>query len=195
MRYSSWSLSFVLACAVSPIVAYARSQEAPPKPGPEVKKLAVMVGRFTNEGELKAGMMTPNSPAMKVSGTDECKWTADGFGLICTYTWDVGSTKFSETAIIYYDAISQKYQFHGVTNTGETADQTGTVSGDTWTWPGKGVLDGKVFYTRFVMKFVSNDSYDYSEEWGDSENSMKLAMTGKDTRAAITKPATSKPAN
>ena len=32
-----------------------------------LKKLAVMVGRFTVEDEVKAGAMGPNSPAMKFS--------------------------------------------------------------------------------------------------------------------------------
>jgi len=73
MRRPTRLLSFVLACASSATVARAQSTTAPPKPGPEVKKLAVMVGKFTNEGEVKAGAMWPNSPAMKVSGTDECK--------------------------------------------------------------------------------------------------------------------------
>ncbi len=57
-------ISFVLACASSVVVARAQSQTTP---SPEVKKLAVMVGRFTNEGEVKAGAFGQNSPAMKVS--------------------------------------------------------------------------------------------------------------------------------
>ena len=47
-------VSFVSACASSVIVAGVQSQTTPPKPGPEVKKLAVMVGRFTVEDEVKA---------------------------------------------------------------------------------------------------------------------------------------------
>jgi len=71
---------FVLACASSVIVTGAQSQTAR---GPEVKKLAVMVGKFTVEDELKAGAMGPNSPALKFSGTDDCRWTAGGFAVIC----------------------------------------------------------------------------------------------------------------
>jgi hypothetical protein len=75
MRSLTTFLSFLLVCGSSLVAARAQSQETLPKPGPEVKKLAVMVGRFTNEGEVKAGAFGPNSPAIKVSGTDECKWT------------------------------------------------------------------------------------------------------------------------
>ena len=193
MRGLTRGLSLVLACASSPIVARAQSQ-APPKPGEEVKKLAVMVGRFTNEGEVKAGAFSPNSPAMKVSGIDECKWIAGGFGLACTETVDVGGTKESETYLIYYDPISKKYEEHGVRSTGETENQTGTVSGDTWTFPGEGIVAGKVFHQRYVMKFVSKDSYEYSSEWGEGEKPVEVGLSGKCTRVAATKPATSKPA-
>jgi hypothetical protein len=47
---------------------------------------------------------------------------------------------------------------------------------------------------RLVTKVVSKDSYEYTESWGESENSMEPSMSGKDTRVAISKPATSKPA-
>jgi hypothetical protein len=51
-----------------------------------------------------------------------------------------------------------------------------------------------VFHTRLIMKVVSKDSYEYTEEWGEGEKPMELAMSGKCTRVATTKPATSKPA-
>ncbi len=194
MRRLTTLLSFVLAGASSAIVARAQSQAPLPKPGPEVKKLAVMVGRFTNEGEVKAGALGPNSPAMKVSGIDECKWTAGGFGLDCIETVDIGGTKEIETYIIYYNSVSRKYEEHGYRNTGETENQTGTVSGDTWIWPGEGSLGEKVFHTRYTMKVVSKDSYEYTDEWGEGEKPMELGMSGKCTRVAATKPATSKPA-
>lgn len=186
-------LSFVLACGSSLVVARAEAPETLPKPGPEVKKLAVMVGKFTNEGEVKAGAMGPDSPAMKISGTDECKWTAGGFGVVCTETVDIGGTKEIETDVAYYDPISKKYEFHGIRNTGETNNQTGTVSGDTWTWLGQGSLGEKVFHTRYIMKIVSNDSYEYNEEWGEGEKPMELGLSGKCTRVPTTKPTTSKP--
>lgn len=175
-------LAFVLACASSAIVSRAQSPEALPKPGPEVQKLAVLVGKFTNEGETKAGAFGPNSPAMKIKGTDECRWTADGFGLLCTETIDIGGRKETETDVIFYDPISKKYENHGITNVGETNNQTGTVSGNTWTWVGQGSLGEKVFHTRYVMKFVSKASYEYTEDWAEGDQPMKPGTSGKDTR-------------
>src|ERR1700685_1270330 len=93
-------VSFVLAGASSVIMAGAQSQTTR---GPEVKKLAVMVGRFTVEDEVKAGAMGPNSPAKKFSGTDDCRWTAGGFAVICEAALDEPGRKYSETSFVYYD--------------------------------------------------------------------------------------------
>jgi len=193
MRRSSRLLSFALACASGAITARAQSPTISPKPDSQVKKLAVMVGKFTDEGEMKAGAVGPNSPAMKVTGIDDCRWASGGFSVTCTHTEDVGGTKVSEASFIYYDPISKTYQFHGVDSTGQIDHSVGTVSGDTWTWVGESIIEGKVWKSRFVMKFVSKDSYEYTADGGESENTMKVFLTGKETRVA-TKAASSKPA-
>jgi hypothetical protein len=193
MRDYAFTFSCVLACASSLIAAHAQSQAALPKPGPEVKKLAMMVGRFANVGEVKAGAFGPNSPAMKVSGTDECRWTAGGFGLVCTEIVQIGGRKEVETDVTWYDPISKNYEYHGIRSTGETNNQTATVSGDTWTWVGQGSLGEKIFHTRYIAKFVSNDTYEYTEEWGEGDKPMELGLTGKCTRVSAAKPARSNP--
>ena len=187
MRRSIKLFAFLLSCAFGAIASRGQSQSALPQPGPEVQKLAVMVGRFRNEGEVKAGSMGLNTPAMKVRGTDECRWTAGGFGLVCTYTYDIGGTKWGGTSLLYYDSSSKIYRYHALYNTGEFQDQTGRVSGDTWTWTGESSLGGKVAHTRYVMKFVSEDSWEYTDSWSESKNPVEPSSTGKDTRVAATK--------
>ena len=177
--------SFVLACASSVIVTRAQSQTTP---SPEVKKLAVMVGKFTIEDELKAGFMGPNSPAMKFSGTDDCRWTADGFAVICETVLYRPGRKYSDASFVYYDPTAQTYRYHAVDSSGGTEDKTGTVSGDVWTWLGDSIFGGKVYHTRYTMKVVSPDSYEYSDESGESENSMKVFLSGKETRVAASEP-------
>ena len=191
MNGSQKLFSFLLACASSVIVAHAQSQTTP---SPEVKKLAVMVGKFTIEDELKAGFMGPNSPAMKCSGTDDCRWTAEGFAVICeSALYRPGREKYSETSFVYYDPTSKTYRYHGVDSSGGVEDKTGTVSGDVWTWLGDSVFGGKVYHTRYTMKVVS-EGFEYTDESGESENSMKVFVSGKETRVADTDPAKSHPA-
>ena len=194
MRGRKRLLSFVLACASSAI-AGDQSQTTPPKrgPGPEVEKLAVMVGKFTVEDELKAGVMGPNSPAMKYTGTDDCRWSAGGFAVICTAVLHMGAREYTETSFIYYDPTAKTYQYHAVDSSGEIENKSGTVSGDVWTWLGESIFGGKMYHTRYIMKFVSKDSFEYTDESGESENSMKVFVSGKETRVATTKPTTSQP--
>jgi hypothetical protein len=174
-------ISFVLACASCVLVAGAQSH---PTPGPEVKKLAVMVGKFTIEDELKAGAMGPNSPAMKFSGTEYCRWTASGFAVICEAALHRPGTKYSETSFVYYDPTAKTYQYHAVDSSGGVEDKTGTVNGDVWTWLGQSVFAGKPYHTRYIMKFVSADSFEYTDESGESESQMKVIVSGKETRVA-----------
>ena len=176
---------FVLACASSVIVAGAQSQTIP---GPEVRKLAVMVGRFKVEDEVKAGAMGPNSSAMKFSGTDDCRWTAGGVAVICEAALYRPGTKYSEASFVYYDPTSKTYRYHAVDSSGGIENKTGTVNGDVWTWLGESVFAGKLYHTRYIMKFVSADSYEYTDESGESESSMKVFVSGKETRVAATEP-------
>ncbi len=181
-------VSFVLACASSLIVAGAQSQTTP---GAEVKKLAVIVGRFTVEDEVKAGAMAPNSPAMKYTGTDDCRWTANGFAVICEAALHRPGKKYSETSFVYYDPTSKTYQYHAVDSSGGVENKTGTVDGDVWTWLGESNFAGKLYHTRYIMKFVSADSFEYTDESGESESSMKVFVSGKEIRVAASKPAKS----
>jgi hypothetical protein len=183
-------VSFVLACASSVIVVGAQSQSQATR-GPEVKKLAVMVGRFTVEDELKAGAMGPNSPTMKYTGTDDCRWTAGGFAVICETALHRPERKYSEVSFVYYDPTSKTYQYHAVDSSGGVENKTGTVNGDVWTWLGESIFAGKPYHTRYIMKFVSADSFEYTDESGESESSMKVFVSGKETRVAATRPAKS----
>ena len=185
-------LLFVLASASSIIASSAQSQTMP---SPEVSKLAVMVGKFTVEDEMKAGAMGPNSPAMKFSGTEDCRWTEGGFAVICEAAlYRPGRKKYSEASFVYYDPISKTYQLHAVDSSGGIEKKTGTVSGDVWTWLGESIFGGKMYHTRYIMKVVSADSYEYTDESGESDDSLKVFVSGKETRVAPTKPAKSQPA-
>src|ERR1700689_1667289 len=181
-------VSFVLACASSVIVAGSQSQTTR---GPEVKKVAGMVGRVTIEDEGKSRGMALKSPAMKYTGPDDCRWTAGDFAVICSTVLHMGAKKYTETSFIYYDPTAKTYRYHAVDSSGEIENKSGTVSRDTWTWLGESTIAGKLYHTRYIMKFVSKDSFEYTDESGESENSMKVFVSGKETRVAATKPAKS----
>ena len=47
-----------------------------------------------------------------------------------------------------------------------------------------------MYHTRYIMKFVSADSFQYTDESGESESTMKVFVSGKH-RPPDTKPAAS----
>ena len=49
-----------------------------------------------------------------------------------------------------------------------------------------------MYHTRYIMKVVSANSYEYTDESGESENSMKVFVSGKETRIGVSKAAASK---
>jgi Protein of unknown function (DUF1579) len=166
----------------------------PPQPGPEVRKMAIWVGRFTNEGDAPAGAMGPNSPAMKTTGTDDCKWAAGGFAVLCHSTFDMAGTKGTEISILYYDPDAKLYHYHAVDSAGNVASATGSVAGDTWNFAGQGTINGQRMYSKFTMQYTSKDHAEWSMQAGSSESSMHPMMHGTETRVTSTaKPMASKP--
>jgi Protein of unknown function (DUF1579) len=188
MRSRTILLISVFAFGLCALAVQAQTMQAP-KPGPEVKKMGMFVGHFTNEGEAKAGVMGPNSPATKISGTTDCKWAAGGFAVTCTGTGEMAGMKSTETSLLYYDPGDKMYHYSDVDSAGDVGESTGTVDGDTWNWTGKGLMGGKVMYSKFTMKNVSKNGYDWTMGAGESESSIQEGMSGKLTRvAAAAKP-------
>ncbi len=188
-------LTLTFALAFCTVASQARGQATPPKPDPHVRKLAIVVGKFANEGHLKEGALGPNSPAQEAKGIDDCKWVAGGFGVYCNSTTDIAGLKVAEAAIFYYDPVAKIYHYHSVDSAGGSESSQGTVSNDTWTWNGESVQGGKVLHIRYIMKATSKDSFEYSVEAGDNEAAMRPVMTGKDTRiTGAAKPSAARPA-
>ena len=88
----------MLACASSVIAARAQSQT---KAGPEVKKLAVMVGKFTVEDEVSRGNGAELASDGS-SGTDDCRWTEGGFAVICEAALYRPGRRYLEASFVYY---------------------------------------------------------------------------------------------
>ena len=65
--------------AVVPALLSAQAPQ-PPKPGPEVQKLAMFAGRWTSTGEMKPG---PMGPGGKMTATSNCEWFEGGFYIVC----------------------------------------------------------------------------------------------------------------
>ena len=129
----------------------AQAPQGPPKPGPEVKRLAYFVGNWKEEGKSTAhGMEGP------VSSTQKWEWTSGGFFLVGHSANKSPMGDFTIMAVLGYDPATKMYTYNVFDSWGEAFLTKGTVSGDTWTWTTE---TDKSMKSRTIWKEVSKTQY------------------------------------
>jgi hypothetical protein len=114
----------------------AQAPEQPPTPGPETKRLDVLVGTWRTQGQIVA---SPSDPAMEIVGTDSYEWLGGGFFLVHRVDVRMGAEKVETIEIIGpYDASSQTYPMRSFDNQGNFVTMRASVSDDgIWTFAGE----------------------------------------------------------
>ncbi len=158
----SWAT--VLVAALSLLGAgtiLAQEPAGPPQPSPEHKKLAVFVGTWKDDAEMKPG---PFGPGGKFSTTRTCEWFAGGFSVVChdETTSSMGDVK--GLSVFSYDREEKVYTYYATNSWGENESAKGTVEGDTWTWNGESKMGGKRIKSRDTIKLPSPDSATMTSE-------------------------------
>jgi hypothetical protein len=195
MRPKMISIVSGLVMAFCSAAVFAQTPAAPPKPGPETKKLAPFVGKWTSTGELPKDAMGPGTGG-KITGTETCEWVSGGFALLCRDAGEGGGMgKSSGVGVLAYDPEAKTYTYSGVDSSGMVTNSHGSVSGDTWTWTTKGTMNGQPMEMRYTIKWTSKDAYEFKFEGGPDANSLKVMMEGKQTRVTVAKPAGTKPSS
>jgi hypothetical protein len=132
----------------------AQAPQGPPKPGPEVKRLAYFVGNWKEEGKSTAhGMAGP------VSSTQKWEWVSGGFFIVGHSDNKSPVGEFKIMAVLGYDPETKMYTYNAFDSWGELITAKGNVSGDTWTWITETVMQGKPMETRLTEKEVSKTQY------------------------------------
>ncbi|HEY2942774.1 MAG TPA: DUF1579 family protein [Vicinamibacteria bacterium] len=147
-------LTVVLALAAS--TALAQSPAAPPKPGPEQKRLAYFVGNWTNEADVKPSAFGPGG---KVKGTETCEWSAGGFAVVCRNEGTGAMGEMKGIGVLAYDPDAKEYTYFSVNSMGMIETGRGKVDAGTWTWTSESKMGGKLVKSRFIMKESSPTSY------------------------------------
>ena len=75
--------------------------------------------------------------------------------------------KVKELTITRYDAAKQRYTFDGFNNSGEHTTATQTCAGNSCIGTGSFELDHKTITTRFTVREVSRELYEYTFEISD----------------------------
>jgi hypothetical protein len=148
----------------------------PPKPGPELKKLDMLVGTWTMDADLKAG---PMGPGGKITETEKCAWQEGGFYLICNLTYAGAMGSGVGLVVLGYSTEEKVYTYHEFNSWGEFGDSKGTVDGDAWTWTNEMKMGGMTTKGRYTMKITSATSYNFSYEMSKDGTKWSMVMDGK----------------
>ena len=177
---------FVICMMLLAISIQAQAPQGPPKPGPEVERIAYAIGTWKIEGESKPfGPM----PGGKFTATQKCEWFTGGFFLMCHSegTSPMGPQK--AVSFQGYDTNEKVYTYREFTSTGEAIDSKGTVNGDTWNWTAESKMGDVRISVRVTVKEVSKTEYTFKLEMSQNggEFSVVEEATGRKVTAALAK--------
>jgi hypothetical protein len=146
MKRISILLFFLVVCSATAMLAQAPA----PKPDPALKKLSVLVGHWTYEGEYVA---SPLGPAGKVTGERTYQKILGGFYLQGRWAQKGPGGEAQVLEITGYDLVNKNLSSEFYFGDGGRASAVLTISGNAWTWAGKGVIGGKQmsFKETFVL--------------------------------------------
>ena len=174
-----FAVTLVLMLA-SALLVMAQAPPAP-KPTPEHKRLAYLVGTWTFEGEAKAFGYWP---AGKFTGTERDEWFPGGFFVVVhADSRGPGGQVGKTLAIVGYNPEEKVYTYYGIeTGMGIAEVSKGTIQGDTWIWNGETKVGGKPMKVRFTMKEVSPTSCTAKFESSPDGKTWTTIMERKDTK-------------
>jgi hypothetical protein len=152
----------------------------PPKPGPEVQKMAYYVGTWKSEGEAKKA--SSFGPAGKFSSTDTCEWFVGGFHVVCRGEGTGPAGKRTALDILAYDAEAKAYTYYGISSLGENGGAKGSLTGSTWTWLWDGKAAGKPVKYRYTEVQVSPTAYTFKAEESVAGGPWTVIEEGKATK-------------
>jgi hypothetical protein len=171
---STRSVAVILICGFTSLLL-AQAPPAPPKPGPEHKKLEYFLGKWTVEGEIKANKFVP---AGKGVGTETATLGPGGFYIEGLSEGQLGT----RLGIIAYDSHAKVYTSYYASSVGLVGVGTGTVNGNTWTWMVEDKYAGKAVKGRTTVTMLSPTEYTMKYEMADGKGGYITFVEGKATK-------------
>jgi catechol 2,3-dioxygenase-like lactoylglutathione lyase family enzyme len=106
---------------------------APPAPGPEHRKLEILVGTWNTRGTIKD---SPAGPGGRLEAVDSYEWMPGGFFLLHDVDGHMGTAVVKATEIIAYDRERQGYSTWSFDNQGNASTYRANLQGLLWTIQG-----------------------------------------------------------
>ena len=171
------SVAVILICGFTGLLR-AQAPPAPPKPGPEHKKLEYFVGKWTVESEIKANKYMP---AGKSVSTETCTLGPGGF-----YTESLAEGQVpTRLAIMAYDSHAKVYTSFYANSAGLVGIATGTVNGNTWTFMVEDKVFGKAVKGRTTITIKSASQFTIKYEMADANGRYTTITEGTATKVAF----------
>ena len=168
------SVAVILICGFTALLL-AQAPPAPPKPGPEHKKLEYFVGKWTVESEIKANEFVP---AGKTVSTETNTLGPGGFYVESRAEGQL-PTRFG---FIAYDSHAKVYTSYYASSVGLVGTATGTVNGNTWTWMVEDKYAGQSVKGRTTITVLSPTQYTSKYEMADGKGGYTTLVEGKATK-------------
>lgn len=171
---STRSGAVILICGFTSLLL-AQAPPAPPQPGPEHKKLAYLLGKWTVESEIKANAYVPAG-----KGVTTQTFTLEPGGFYIEY---LAEGQVPRTlGIIAYDSHAKVYTSFYASSAGLVGTGIGSVSGNTWTWMVEDKLAGKAVKGRSTVTMLSPTEYTSKYEMADGKGGYTTIAEGKGTK-------------
>ena len=140
-------LFFFVICSATPMRAQAQAL----KPGPEVKKLHAGLGHWTYKGEAKPGLGCLGG---KFTGEMTCQMILGGFFRQCRFTEKEPDGEFRFVEIDGYDPVNKNFTHDSYADDGSRNSGVLTITGNTWTYVGNWVSEGKQYEYKGTFTFA-----------------------------------------
>ena len=168
------SVAVILICGFTALLL-AQAPPAPPKPGPEHKKLEYFLGKWSVEGEIKANEFVP---AGKTVSTETNTLGPGGFYVESRAEGQL-PTRFG---FIAYDSHAKVYTSYYANSGGLVGAATGSVNGNTWTWLVEDKFAGNAIKGRTTITMSSPTQYTIKYEMADGKGGYTTLVEGKATK-------------
>jgi len=168
------SVAVILICGFTSLLL-AQAPPAPPKPGPEHKKLEYFLGKWTVESEIKANGYVP---AGKTVSTETGTLGPGGFYIESRAEGQLPT----RLAIMAYDSHAKVYTSYYASSVGLVGTATGSVNGNTWTWMEEDKFAGDAVKGRTTITMSSPTQYTMKYEMADEKGGYITILEGKATK-------------
>ena len=178
------ALSAVLVVLLSALVQAQTSQASPPTWPADPGKLAVFIGKWSVEGDMKDGNAY-GAPTGHYTYTEKYEWRPGEILVQMTRTGQGPKADISHSVMLGYYVTTRQYSLIGSDlMTGAVVSGTGTNEGDTWTFVNSGNLGaGRYFHERCTLKVESESSFSVKCETSPDSRTWSTSFEGKATRS------------